>query len=238
MTAEGSALVVVLVVMVGAVGLVIGVLLLRERAEQRRLARLAAWAAEAGWTCSTTGNPGLLTRWKGAPFVHVGVDPGIDDVLTGHVDGFPATSLRFGYTLVVGKAQKRVRFHVVAIELPASLPTVEVLPEVAAMRVGKAIGAARRDLQFESEDFNQRWFVMSPDPRLAHSIIHPGLMEWMLGAPEVMWRIEGSSLLTWSPGSTDVDEVLPKARHLVSVAQAIPRFVWLEHGFDPARSED
>jgi hypothetical protein len=46
-------------------------------------------------------------------------------------------------------------------------------------------------------------------------------------------RIEGASILSWAPGTTDTTTLGRRLGVLAAVAGAIPRHVWQDHGYDP-----
>ena len=197
---------------------------------RRRRQRVTAWAAANGWVYRAA-DPELTERWRGAPF-GVGSSRRATEVLTGTWQGRPATSLKYRYSTSSGNEQTTYTFHVLVIALPAFLPTLELMPESLGARLAKAVGG--QDLEFESADFNRAWRVTSRMPRFAHDVVHPRLMERLLrpGARANL-RIEGTDILTWSAGVPDLDLVAARLGLLDAVVRSIPRFVWLEHGYDP-----
>lgn len=218
-------------VVVLVVGLVVGggvalALWVAHRRHQERV----AWATARGWRLRARRRD-LERRWRGRPFA-VGHSRRATSVLTGTYAGRPATSFQYQCTVGSGKNQQRRVFHVVAVRLPTSLPTLELTPEGLATRIATALGG--QDIDFESEEFNRAWRVQSRDPRFAHAVVHPRLMERLL-QPDASTpvRIEGADVLTWSPGPQRVELIEPRLAVLTAVADAIPRFVWQQNGYDP-----
>lgn len=198
--------------------------------QQRRRRRLTTWAATNGWQLRASA-PELTTRWQGAPF-GAGSSRRATEVLTGTWQGRPATSFRYRYTTGDSDSRTVQTFQVLALGLPAYLPTLQLTPEGLGARLAKAVGG--QDLQFESEDFNRAWRVTSAMPRFAHDVVHPRLMERLLrpGARANL-RLEGTDILTWCAGVPDLDLVASRLGLLDAVLRTIPRYVWLEHGYDP-----
>ena len=94
---------------------------------------------------------------------------------------------------------------------------------------------ARRTCQFESEAFNRAYRVAADDQRTGHAILPPRLMERLL--PDALgnaWRIDGTWILSWEPGTTDLDRLAPRLGLLSAVVRSVPRHVWQDHG-DPTR---
>ena len=222
---EVPALFVLAMLLVPALGVVALML------QRRRVRRLTAWAALNGWEYRSSA-PRLTECWQGRPF-GVGTSRRATEVLSGTWQGRPATSFQYRYTEKSGENRETHTFHVLTLTLPAFLPTLELTPEGLGTRLARAIGG--QDLQFESEDFNRAWRVTSRMPRFASDIVHPRLMERLLRpGSRTNLRIEGTEILTWSAGTTDLDLIAPRLGLLDAVVRSIPRFVWLEHGYDPS----
>ncbi len=200
----------------------------------RRTRVLRAWAAGNGWTYVGT-NPALITRWR-APIFRIGRSKRVSELVTGRSHGRRTLSFRYRYTVGDGTSQSTATYHVLAMELPAHLPVLELTPEGVGAKIARALGA--RDLRFESEAFNRAWRVDSPDAKFAHDVLHPRLMERLLG-PDLTGlslRIEGTDLLCWTTGAPRLDLLTGRLAVLAAVVEAVPPFVWLDHGYDPART--
>ena len=202
--------------------------------QRKRDAALRAWAAATGWTY-VGRDPSLVGRWRGQPF-NVGHSRYAREVLVGRFGGREAVSFTYVYRTGGGKNQSTVTYHVLAMALPAYLPTLELTPEGLGAKVAKAFGG--QDIQFESEDFNRAWRVEARDLKFAHDVVHPRLMERLLrpDARGVSIRIEGTDVLTWASGATDVTAIAPRLAVLAAVVDAVPRHVWQDHGHDPGPS--
>jgi len=205
--------------------------------QRKRQQAIAAWASAAGWSFEGRDDS-LVYRWAGEPFGK-GDERETDEVLRGTYAGAEAVSFTYRVTDVSrdsdGKTDRSTTsYHVVALELPAALSTVEVTPEGLGARIAKMVGA--QDIQFESDEFNRAYRVEGAEPQVAHAVIHPRLMERLLepGTKGTAWRIEGSSILSWDNGSTDVDRITSTLGLLATIRDSVPRHVWLDHGYDPA----
>lgn len=190
------------------------------------------WAARIGWTY-VGSDPSLVGRWRGRPF-DIGRSRRTSEVVTGTFQGRQAVSFVYRYTTGSGKNRSTTTHHVVAISLPAYLPTLELTNEGLGAKVAKTFGG--QDLEFESEAFNRRWRVEARDAKFAHDVIHPRLMERLLrpDAVGLDLRIEGSDILCWKLGGSDLDAVAGRLAVMSAVADAVPRYIWLDHGHDPA----
>jgi hypothetical protein len=138
-------------------------------------------------------------------------------------------------TLVVSElGEQQVPFHVVAVRLPMWLPWVDVVPETFAVKVEKATGA--QDIEFESDQFNRAFRVQARDVRTAYALIQPVLMERLLrdDARRIAWRTDGTWVLSWQSGTTDLESLAPRLGMLSAVAASIRPHVFQQYGIDTA----
>jgi hypothetical protein len=196
---------------------------------QRREA-LRGWAATAGWTEVGSSDRSLADRWRRAPF-GTGRNRRVAELMVGPAGRWQAAS--FCYTCTTGQGRRRVEhaYHVVTLALPVRLPALELTSQV----FGGAEAFGGSGLEFESEEFNRRWRVEADDPKFASDVLHPRLMARLCRVDSIglSIRIDGSDVLCWSAGPPIAEFVGLRVEVLRAIAEAIPRFVWLDHGYDP-----
>lgn len=202
--------------------------------QRHREKLLREWAARVGWTYVGTDRS-LVSRWQGQPF-GIGSSRNATEVVTGPFAGRQAMSFAYRYTTGSGKNRSTHTFHVVALALPTYLPMVELTPDGLGAKLAKTFGG--QDIDFESEAFNDAWRVRAHDPKIAHDVVHPRLMERLLqpDARGMAIRVHGTDVLCWHPGTPDMDRVASRLQVLTALVESVPRFVWLDHGYDPART--
>jgi hypothetical protein len=203
--------------------------------QKKRHERFRAWAAGIGWTYAQSERA-LVDLSQEQPFQQ-GSSRRAIEVLRGTYDSRPALSFTYQWTTGSGKNRSTHHAHVVALALPTFLPTVEVTPEGLGARLAKLVGA--QDVQLESEAFNRAYRVVARDQRTGHAILHPRLMERLL-QPDALgnaWRIEGTWILSWESGTTDLDRLAPRLGLLGAVVRSVPRHVWQDHGYDPLATQ-
>lgn len=217
---DGLAIVLGLVLL----GLPIAVVVVVVRSQRRRREAVHAWAAAHGWRVIGT-DPALVDHWRGPPF-GVGSSRRATEVMVTTGKGRTALSFTYSYVTGGGEHSTTHAFHVVAVPLPAPLPMLQLIPDTFGPDAFTGLGLP--DLQLESHEFNDAWKVEAPDPRFAHDVLHPRLMERLLrpDARDVRLRFCGTDLLTWCPGRTDVDRIRERVALMTDVIDAIPRFVW------------
>lgn len=200
---------------------------------QRRVKALQTWAAQTGWTY-VGSDDSLVERWRGQPF-GVGTSRRVSELVVGRFGPYPAMSFAYRYTTGSGKDRHTYTFHVVTLTMPAWLPGLQLTPQGLGARLVSAFGG--QDLEFESVDFNQRWRVEARDPRFAHDVLHPRMLERLV-RPDALGlnlRLVDTEVLCWSPGLPDTDTLARRLGVMRALVDGIPRHVWLDHGdYDPS----
>ena len=197
--------------------------------------KLKAWAAASGWTY-VGADPSLVERWPGAPF-GLGRSRQATEVMVGRWADRPVVSFTYSYVTGSGKSQTTHRFHVLALPLPAFLPSLELTPDGVAVRLLTALGP--EDIQFESEEFNRAWRVVATDAKFAHDVVHPRLMERLMAPDAVGARlhIAGTDIIGWVAGPTTTVGIPRRLALMQDVVDSVPRYVWQDHGYDPGARE-
>ena len=197
-------------IFVGFGVLVIVVIVLANRARQRRIEEFQALAAQLGFTYlgdASIPNDTLfsfdlfslfgtdqpptyhetfareLTPFR--PFSAGGHSRSIENLIAGTKDGVDWFLLDYNYSTGSGKSQTNYNHSVLAARMPMMLPALEIGSENFFTRIGKVFS---RDIEFESEEFNKRFLVNCPDRKAAYDIIHPGMMEYLMGLPDRDWQ--------------------------------------------------
>jgi hypothetical protein len=197
----------------------------RWQASRTRADLVGDLAAEKGWSYNAN-EPGLVGKWPGDPFGK-GEDQQARNVLRGTYGDRKFVAFDYSYQPFGARSGKQPwRFGVVAMQLPAELPFLEVEHE---SLLGDTLDP-RPDIRFESEIFNRSFRVTSGDERYARAVIHPRLMELLLDRGEIGWRIDGEHLLGWYAGSHTPADLDRHLRLLGRIADLVPAFVWADYG--------
>jgi hypothetical protein len=113
-----------------------------------------------------------------APFGQ-GHTPQVRNVLSGTFRGYQATVFDYSYKVTTsnGKSTQTVTYEVQVWSLEADfvLPSVEIAPENISLRIMEKFGL--REVEFESAEFNRKWFVRSEDAKGVYDVFHPQAME-------------------------------------------------------------
>jgi hypothetical protein len=113
----------------------------------------------------------------------------------------------FEYKVTSGSGKNRrtttSRFSYVLVRLPWAIPGLTLRRENVLDKIAGAIGFD--DIDFESEDFSRRFHVKCPDKKFAYDVVHPRMMEFLLGsdAPALefagAWCLLSDGARRWDP---------------------------------------
>jgi hypothetical protein len=202
------------------------------RLEQQRRARYLAFAAEHGWTY-TPRDDTWVHRFEGMPFGR-GSSRRATHVLRGSFAGRDMVAFHYRYLTRSHNGQQQTtqthRFTVVALRLPAHVPTLELTGENVLTRIGSALGLA--DVELESEDFNRRYRVTADDRRFVYDVLHPRTMEQLCASPTVNLRLCGADALLWDTGFADPEQLPAMLAPLAQLVDGIPSYVWSDRQSD------
>jgi hypothetical protein len=211
-----------------------GIAYLSWRSAKKRREAFAAFAAQNGWRL-VAEDDSWAHRWNGDPF-RTGDHRRARNVITGERDGRQIVAFDYSYqthsTDSQGRRQTQThRFGVCAVSLAGTLPSLQVTSEGIFAKIGHALGFD--DIEFESEDFNRKFRVTSDDRKFAYDVVHPRMMEYLLGAGSVAWRLEADTIYCWDGGRHKPAEVAARLEFLDGIGDRIPDFVWSDRGILP-----
>ncbi len=223
------------VIVVGMLTVFVLLLYLGWRAEKKRVAGLRAYAAQRGWTYTDRDDSWHRT-FHGSPF-ESGHNRQSRKVLTGAHDGRQCAVFDFVYhttetsTNSEGHTTHREQshwFNVVALSVGAVTPGLSVSPEGV---FGRLLGRMfNRDIELESEEFNRAFTVSSEDRRFAFDVLHPRMMELLLGHPDTAWRIDQGWLLTVERSTYDLPDVESRLAFADRILDSLPDFLRRHYG--------
>ncbi len=218
------------------VAIVVVVLAVSHWLHRKKVTELSGWAHQHGWSYTERDN-NVLRSFSGQPFNTRGArNREARHVVTGSYRGHQALVFEYKYTTRSSNknaSSRTSRYQVVALQLPAHRPTLEVNREHFGHKLLELVGV--HDLQLPDEQFNSTFRVHTNHDRFAHDVLHPQMMRWLLTdsrATQFPLRFEGHYLLTWNRGNLKIDQVPAHLDYLVDVLAQLPDAVL---GTEPRR---
>lgn len=122
-------------------------------------------------------------------------------------------------------------FGIVAVRLPVVFPVLALTPENVFHRIGSKLGM--RELTFELEEFNRRYFITCDEARQAHDLLHPRAIDYLMRQAIRHWQFGGTYILLATPGRPQAMEFERQMRELDGFLDTIPDYVKQDRGFTP-----
>lgn len=212
----------------------------KRRADDRGQA-VSAIALKSGWRYFGA-EPALADRWPGDPFGR-GDHRDVTNVIRGSWGGRKFIAFDYSYETRQGLfPQARGtglvnRFGVVVMQLPASLPYLQVQHE---NLLGEKIAdmlSGEQDIAFESDEFNRLFRITADDTWYARAVIHPRMMGLLTDRGELAWRLSGRDLIGWHRGHHTDEELHHRLDFLAALIEEIPRDVWDQYATEPRKTD-
>ncbi len=124
----------------------------------------------------------------------------IDTTLYGDLGGRHVALCDYVYTEVTHDAdgvpdESNTRLSLCAVDLDYQLSWIAISPEGLGRRFLNAI-AVGNDVQYESDEFNRAFEVLSSDRDFAYTLIDPAMMEWLMATSRSFQiEIDGARLV-------------------------------------------
>ena len=201
----------------------------QHKAHQKKIAEFTAFAAQRGWRyiSGTPRSSNGSSATRSARDTAATPSTCCAASTAAGRSWRSSTATRRPTVAVKDRRTETYRFTVVALALPAGKPTLQVSREGFGRKLLGFVGV--RDLQLESEQFNEAFHIKTDNDRFAYDVLHPRMMEWMLAdqrAQSTPFRFERGDLMTWDRGKIDLPKVEWMLEYLCDIVDQVPSFVW------------
>lgn len=158
-----------------------------------------------------------------------GYDHRAVNVITGPNDGLPFTALEHRWKTKEierdsdGKEQTTVKYHTeYLMEVAVPFPFHQLSVNWGVMSGGEKQG-------FESITFDKMFAVRSREPKFAHDVLHPRMMQWMEAMGETRFSIDRGRWV-WQLKHLDQSQIQWMADYCHTFFAQVPTFVWADLG--------
>lgn len=223
--ARVAALLILFLLVIG--GVVSGVVVLAvaagraaARAERQRRDAFYAWTMAGGWQMYEGD---VATSWRHR-FAHLSRFQ-IRRLAGATVHGLPMTAADCHYVTHTTDAQGHpqtndVSLSVFVARLPGQWPDIEVRGRGLGSRFLRALGR-QSPIEIGHPPFDQRFRVETADPRAAHALLSPALVEAHLRGQAPDWSIRGGELVIVEAGRLAPERVGPGVQRLGWLAELL-----------------
>lgn len=122
-------------------------------------------------------------------------------------------------------------FTVVAVRHDVVLPKVTLEPQ----HVGHSalLAAGFNDLAFESEEFNQIYYVRAEDAKSGYDVLHPLAIDYLLTLPRLLWQVSNFWIVLAHQRQLNEKEIEFCVKAIHGFLDLLPSYVRQDRGFTP-----
>lgn len=184
---------------------------------------LAAVAAQLGLEFAPGGRR-LDKELRDFDAMRAGSAPRIVNEMRGRYKERNVRVFDFEYTVQNGKHTSTRHRGVMLCEVPRAWRDLRIVPEHLGHKLLDAVGMD--DIDFESQEFSDRFWVRSTDRKFAYDVIDPRMMEFLLAPGPARWEIRDGILCMWGERRWRPADIVPGLDRLVGFVERVPRHVW------------
>jgi hypothetical protein len=192
-------------IIIAAIAAAIGFAIWNSRMKDKRRKELAGWAQVNGLKFLPDKDNSIWLRYQPFKCLQRGENRYAYNVMVGTSDKRVVCGFDYHYEThsTNSKGQRQTHHHYLsALVVDAGLPLkpLFIRPEGLLDKVTEFVGID--DIDFESAEFSQKFFVKSPDRRWAYDVLHQKTMELMLAYPRFHIDFQGSQVMAYYDNKT------------------------------------
>jgi hypothetical protein len=192
-------------IIVVAIGAGIGLAVWSSRMKDKRRQELAGWAQANGLKFVPEKDHSIWLRYQPFKCLQRGDNRYAYNVMLGTAGERVTCGFDYHYEThsTNSKGQRQTHHHYLsALVVDAGLPLkpLSIRPEGLLDKVTEFVGF--EDIDFESAEFSQKFFVKAPDRRWAYDVLHQKTMELMLAYPRFHIDFQGSQIMAYYDNKT------------------------------------
>ena len=193
------------------------------RQEQKRREALRLWCHKYGWKLAGHSIMGWDHDYPGISVFSRGHSKSGDNIITGHFRNHRITLLDYQFT--TGSGKNRTTHHRGVTIMESDFPTIplQIRREHAMDKLGAFLGAG--DIEFESAEFNRKFFVKSSDRKWAYDVVHTGTMEYLLSAPKYSIEYGFGEIAIYRQGKCNPEHYEQQVEMAWQLLQLIPEYL-------------
>src|SRR4030042_2119802 len=171
-------------VFVGIAIVIAGVIIAGIYASAKRSKELAEWASKRQLDFVATKDSHLDSMYPNFKCLNTGDSRYAHNIITGVLVGRVFLGCDYHYATGSGKNRQHYNFSLVIVKSPLLLKQLLIRPENFLDKLAEFAGFD--DIDFESADFNKKFYVKAPNKKWAYDIISPNMMAFLMQSP-VVW---------------------------------------------------
>ncbi len=145
------------------------------------------------------------------------------NTMSGEVDGLSVIITDYRYTISSGRNSQTIHSTYCLVYTGKALGSINVRPENFFDKISAWVGFD--DINFESKEFNDAYFVRSDDKKFAYDVIHPEMMEYLLRVGGLHFEIAGEVILAHYNKRLPVKDMARLLRDARGIYDRLPSYL-------------
>jgi hypothetical protein len=176
-------------------------------------------------------NSMFLARFEGFEPFGLGYGMRTKNLLVGTKDGTDWYIFDYYYTTGSGKSTQRHHYSIMAARVPFSFPKLTLKPENFFTKVGEHLGM--QDLHFESNEFNERYYIQCDQDKVAYDILCPQVIDYMMQQPPRWWQLFSMYIVVADTQALRAETCYQVMSEVTGFVSKLPNYVHQDLGFTP-----
>ena len=195
---------------------------------RQRIEALQALAARRGWTFSDAHDDTLETRYPDFNCLRDGSNRYAYNLLGGKSGDYALAGFDYHHETYSTDSDGKRKTHdhyfsAIVFDTPFPLKPLLIRTETFMDKVGEFFGVD--DIDFESDEFNRKFFVKAVDRRWAFDVINQATMEFLLAAPRFTIQFAGGSVIAFRDELFTPDEFEQAEQVVRGILDRLPKYL-------------
>jgi hypothetical protein len=203
--------------------IVIGGGILSFYASAKRRKELAEWALSRQLDFTAEKDRSLDSKYPNLNCLNRGDNRYACNIMTGSLAGRVFLGCDYHYATGSGKNRQEHDFSLVIVKSPILLEPLFIRPENFLDKVAEFAGF--NDIDFESAEFNKKFYVKAPNKKWAYDIISPGMMEFLIQSPVFLIQFDLLSIIVYRDRTFSTADFDAAVDLINGIFEHIPEYV-------------
>jgi hypothetical protein len=210
--------VIVVIAIVVAGGIIFGVY-----ASAKRRKELGEWAMSKGLMFDPDKDSSFDSRYPNFNCLQRGDSRYACNIMTGGLADRVFLGCDYHYATGSGKSRHHHNFSLVIVKSPVRLEPLFIRPENFLDKLAEFAGF--NDIDFESAEFNKKFYVKAPNKKWAYDIISPRMMEFLIESPVFSIQFDLLSVIIYRDTTFPTADFEAAVNFINGVFERIPDYV-------------
>ncbi len=192
-------------IIIAAIGAAVGLAIWGQKVKEKRRKELAGWAQANGLRFHPEKDHSLWMRYQPFKCLQRGDNRYAYNIMVGTSGNLVMSAFDYHYEThsTNSKGQRQTHHHhfsAIVVDSGLPLKPLFIRPEGFFDKMTEFVGFD--DIDFESAEFSQKFYVKAPDRRWAYDVLHQKTMELMLAYPRFHIEFQGSQVMAYHDNKT------------------------------------